>query len=162
MNNRGFTLVEMIAVLAIMMTLMTIATLAWNNIQRKAAVETQIKAMYADLMEIRLQALYTKRDRSVVISGTSFKVYSSSVITTVPLETKKPLTFTVVSNTAGALTFDPRGLMNGNQRSFCILPTNNTLVVNTAAVDSLVVSAARMNLGKRIGGDCASGNIEQK
>jgi hypothetical protein len=112
-------------------------------------------------MAIRLQALYSKRARKVDISGQTFKIYSSTEITAVPLETKQ-LSYPVVWNTSGPLTFDTQGLMSGSERSVCILPTGDTTVVNTAAVDSIVVSAARMNLGKRTGGDCKSANIDQK
>jgi len=161
MNNRGVTLVELISVLAIMAILMTLATLAWNDMQNKAAVEAEAKMMYADLMGIRLQALYSKRARSVDISGLTFKIYSSEVITAAPLETKN-LRYTVVWNTSGPLKFDAQGLMSGSERSVCILPTGDTTVVNTAAVDSIVISAARMNLGRRTGGDCKSANIDQK
>ena len=162
MRNRGVTLVELITVLAIMAILMSIATLAWNAIQRKAAVETQAKTMYAELMQIRLQALYSKTNRSVVFSSQSFKVYSSDVITSTPLVTNT-LAFPVVWNTCGGtVTFDTQGLMNGNEQSICILPTSDLTEVNTAAVDSLVISAARINLGRRTGGDCKSANIDQK
>lgn len=162
MGKRGFSLVELIIVLAIMGTLMAIATHNWQQMQVKSGVESQIKTMHADLMEIRLQALYRKQPRSVVISGQQFKVYSSMVITSTPLETKQ-LRYPIVWNSAGTtLTFDAQGLMNGNERTICILPTNDTLVVNDAAADSLVVSQARINLGKRTGGDCKSGNVDQK
>jgi len=163
MGQRGFTLVEVIIVIAISAILLTIATLNWNQMQTKAAVETQIKTLHADLMEVRLAALYGKRARSVVISGQVYKEYSSTVTTstTNPVVTKQ-LQYPVVWNSSGDLTFDSQGLTNGTERTICILPTNNTLVINDAAVDSIVVSQARINLGKRTGGGCASANIEQK
>jgi prepilin-type N-terminal cleavage/methylation domain-containing protein len=164
MRARGFTLVELIIVIAIMGILMAIATHNWQAMQLKTGVESQIKTMHADLMAIRLQALYRKQPRSVVISGQQFRVYSSTEITSTPLETKQ-LGYAVWNNAGTTLTsliFDAQGLMNGSERTICILPTNDTLVVNDAAVDSLVVSQARINLGKRTGGDCKSGNVEQK
>ncbi|MFZ2949485.1 MAG: hypothetical protein WA003_08360, partial [Desulfuromonadaceae bacterium] len=60
-------------------------------------------------------------------------------------------------------TFDAQGLTD-DEGSLCVLPTGVTTVINSAALDSIVVSRARLNLGKRtqtVGG-CKSDNIEQK
>ena len=160
MCQRGFSLVELMIVIAIMGILLSIATLNWNEMQTKSAVESQIKKIHADLMEVRLQALYSKRSRSVVISGQVYKSYSSTVITSTALETKQ-LRYPVVWNGGGTLTFDAQGLTN-NQGSLCVMLTSDIAVINSAAVDSIVVSQARTNLGKRTGGGCASANIEQK
>jgi len=159
MRAHGFTLVELLVVIAIMGILLSIATLNWNAMQTKSAVESQIKKIHADLMEVRLQALYGKRARSVVISGQVYKSYSSTVITSTALETKQ-LRYPVVWNGGVALTFDAQGLTT-DQGSLCVLPTNDITVINSAAVDSLVVSQARINLGKRTGTECISANIEQ-
>ncbi|MFZ3207567.1 MAG: prepilin-type N-terminal cleavage/methylation domain-containing protein [Geobacteraceae bacterium] len=160
MRQGGFTLVELMVVIAVMAILLSIATLNWNEMQKKTAIESQIKTMHADLMEIRLQALYGKRARSVVISGQVYKSYSSQVITSTPLETKQ-LRYPVTWNGGGSLTFNAQGLTN-DQGSICVLPTGSTAVINSAAVDSIVVSQARINLGKRTEGACNSANIEQK
>jgi prepilin-type N-terminal cleavage/methylation domain-containing protein len=163
MRNHGFTLVELMIVIAVMAILGTIATLSWNSMQKKAAIETQAKTMFGDLMDVRSQALYTKRKRSVVISGSLFKVYSSNLTTVSPVS-QKALRYPVVWNSAGTtVTFDSSGLANGSQRSLCIDPDSDLTVVNEATVDSIVISAARINLGKRTGGDCdANNNIVQK
>jgi prepilin-type N-terminal cleavage/methylation domain-containing protein len=160
MCERGFSLVELIIVIAIMGILLSIATHNWNAMQTKSAIESQIKKIHADLMEVRVQALYGKRARTVVISDQVYKSYSSAVITSTALETKQ-LRYPIVWSGGGTLTFDAQGLTN-DQQSLCVLPTNNTADVNSAAVDSIVVSQARINLGKRTGGDCAIANIEQK
>lgn len=166
MNSQGFSLVELLVVMLLMGIMGTIATLNWQEMKVKSDTETQAKTLYADLASIRLQALYGKRARTVRIDNQVFKVYSSTDTSGNPIETKK-LTYKTVWNstsllTTGSLTFDAQGLMNGNERSICILPTGDTIDVSSATVDSLVISQARINLGKRTGGDCNRDNIEQK
>jgi len=159
MRERGFSLVELITVIAITGILLSIATLNWNAMQTKSAIESQIKMIHADLNEVRLQALYSKTPRSVVINGQQYKSYSSAVTSVAPLATKQ-LRYPVAWN-GGTLTFDAQGLTT-DMGSLCVLPTNSTADVNSAAVDSIIVSQARINLGKRTGGDCTSAHIEQK
>ncbi len=161
MGERGFSLVEMLTVLAIMGILLAIAVYNWQVLKMKSDVESQIKQIHADLMELRLQALYSKTPRSVIISGTQYKVYATDDTSGAPRETKN-LKYPIVWNSSGALTFDAQGLTNGTERTLCVLPTNDPTVVNAADVDSIVVSQARLNLGKRRGGDCKSANIDQK
>lgn len=165
MREHGFSLVELMIVIAISGILLAIATLNWNAMQTKSAVESQIKTIYADLTEVRLQALHTKKPRSVIISGQLFKVYSSEVTSVTPVVTKQ-LRYPITWNGGADLTFDEQGLTT-NAGSLCVLPGNDTTTVNSAAVDSIVVSQARINLGKRTGvgagvGGCASASIEQK
>jgi prepilin-type N-terminal cleavage/methylation domain-containing protein len=161
MGRRGFSLVEVLVVMTLMGILLTIATLNWNSMQTKSAIESQIKTMHADLMEVRLKALYSKMKRSVVISGQQYKEYATTDTSVAPLVTKQ-LRYPVVTNGSGTtVTFDAQGLTN-NERTICILPTNDTTVVNSASVDSIVISTARINLGWRNGGDCTSANVDQK
>jgi prepilin-type N-terminal cleavage/methylation domain-containing protein len=162
MRQRGFSLVEMLVVMAIMGVLLVIVTLNWNQMQTKSAIESEIKTIHADLMELRQQALYSKRARSVVISGQSYQSYSSAVVTSTALVTKQ-LRYPVLWNSGGVLTFDRQGLAStgGTDRTLCVSPTNNLTVINKTAVDSLVISDARINLGQRTGA-CDSDHIDQK
>ena len=159
---RGFTLVELIVVISIIAILTSIATLSWNRMVMKNALESQVKTVHADMMGTRLEALYSKRPRSVVISGKVFTLYSSDVTTVAPIASK---TFKYDFKPSGAttVTFDTSGMMNGTQISICVDPYNDFTVALDAAVDSIVVSQARINLGKRDeGGNCVTGDIKQK
>jgi len=161
-SQKGFSLVELIVVMSIITILSSIAMMSWNRLTTKSNIESQIKTLHADLMSIRLEALYGKRPRSVVVNGKNFMVYSSSV-TTVPALLTKSFKFNFILNgTGNTVTFDTSGMTNGTERTICIDQYNDTTKVNDAYVDSLVISQARINLGKRGGGDCDSSNVTQK
>jgi len=165
MNSRGFTLVELIVVMSIVAILSTIATLNWKRIVMKSAVESQVKTVHADMMSVRLEALYRKKSRSVVVSGTGFRIYSSTVTSVTPISSKifkyrfiSPPGNVTASNT---ITFDTSGLLNSTQNTLCVDAFNDTAVYSDANVDSIVLSQGRINLGKR-NGDCDTNHVTQK
>ena len=112
MRQRGFSLVELLTVMAIVGILLTVSTMAFSRMQTNSMIESQVRTLQSDLLELRQQALYGKRPRSVVISGQSFSVYSSATITATPLRSKT-LRFPMVWSSSGTLTFDSQGLTGG-------------------------------------------------
>lgn len=158
MNSRGFTLVELIVVLSIIAILSTIATLGWNRMVMKSAVEGQVKTIHGDLMSLRLEALYSKRPRSVTFSGKEFKIYSSDVTTGTPVSTRTfSYNFKHNLGSSNSVTFDTSGMANASQGTVCVNAFNETVLfqASDAYVDSLVISQARINLAKRPeGGQC--------
>jgi type IV fimbrial biogenesis protein FimT len=163
MRQEGFSLIEMLVVMAIIGVLLGIATLNYNDMQKKAAIEGQVKTMYADLMNARVQALYTKRTRSIIISGNLFKFYSSSETSVAP-ESQKSFSYPMATNLPGNMvTFNTSGLVSGSAGSICIDPFSDLSKANPGGMDSLVISTARINMGKRrLGGTCDSAHIDQQ
>ena len=154
MRSRGFTLVELLVVIGIITILSTLATLGWNRMSTKAAVEGQIKSVHADLMALRLEALYSKKERRVKLSGKSFKVYSSNVLTTSPLNSKD---FTFDFTGTSDFVFNTSGMASGYEGSVCVNKESD------AFVDSLVVTDGRISLGKRTTGEaCSSAKITKR
>ncbi|KAF0219004.1 MAG: hypothetical protein FD174_2393 [Geobacteraceae bacterium] len=151
MGQRGFSLIEVLVVMGIIAILLAVATIQFNEWSRKAVMEGEIKRLYADLMRVRQEAVYSKRERTVVLAPSRYDIYSSNV-TSVGALTQNTLTYPIVWNGAGnQITFNLRGTTD-NQKSICIDPSDNP-----AAYDSIVVSRARVRLGKRdIGGNCAT------
>lgn len=164
MRERGFTLVELVVVMAIMAILLTVGVLRFNDYRTKSEIEAQTKMILADLSEARVQALFQKRPRSVVIAGTQFAIYSSSLTSVAPL-TRKTLKYAVQSDGSGQINFDARGLVGNigtGGRSLCL-----TTGENPATIDSIVLSTTRIYSGKwKVPGgsndDCISANIDQQ
>lgn len=161
MGARGFTLVEMIIVMSIIAILSSIAVMNWNRMTTKAKIEEQIKTVHADMMKIRLEALYGKKERRVELVGNIFKIYSSNIQTAQPLEVKSfKYSF---NSTRSFFIFDTSGMASGYEGSVCVDPYNSLAVANDAYVDSLVITDGRISLGKRTTGeDCVSAKITKK
>lgn len=160
MNGRGFSLIELVVVMSIIAILSSIVALNWNRMTIKSKVEGQIKAVHADLMRIRLEALYGKKERRVEFAGKVFKIYSSSFQTSDPQESK---TFNFdFSFTRGDYIFNTSGLASGYEGSVCVDPYGNLAIANDAYVDSLVITDGRISLGKRTGDGCNSNDITKR
>ena len=164
MNNRGFSLMELMIVVAIIGILSAIVSYEFNKTLTKSDIESQTKQMYTDIMAVRLDALYSKHPRTVAITGTAFRVYSSSFATGSPTS-QTTLKFPAVWDSGGSqVTFDARGLLiSSADRAICIDPSSDLAVANPAAQDSIMVSTALISMGKRqSGGPCGTATIVPK
>ncbi len=145
MKHNGLSLVELIAVMAIMSSLVAMGTLNFDRISRKYAIEGQTRALYAELMDLRLSALYKKKVRAATLTPTLFNSYSSLDKDNKPvgLISSKRLNWVIAPNAmVTTIRFDTHGLTS-NLGSICTEPSDNP-----AALDSIIVSMTRINMGK--------------
>ncbi len=158
MSEKGFSLVEMIVVMAIIATILAIATLNFNQMTRKSNIEAQTRMMYADIMKARAESLLIKKGRSVVVTASTFSVYSSTAVTVGPL-LQRTLKYPVTLNpTSFQIDFDTMGIASLDGAALCA-STNN----NPAGVDSIVVEKTRILMGKwKQGVSCSAANIDAK
>jgi prepilin-type N-terminal cleavage/methylation domain-containing protein len=158
MNDNGLTLVEMVTVMALIGILLGIGTLNFRRISVKYLIEGQTRSLSADLMELRLRAMYKKKSHAAKFSATTFETYSSLDESNNPqgLISRTNLKCAVVS-TVTTLRFNAQGLTS-DQGCICTEPFDNP-----GAIDSLVVTMTLVNIGKRpASGECTSDAITFK
>ena len=123
-------------------------------------MEKQIRMLYTDLTEVRQKALYEKTPRAVRLTANEFTVYPGDSTTTTPV-LRRALNFPVGLSTgaaAVAITFNTYGISNNDTLFICIDPATD----NSAPVDSLRITATRVDLAKRTGASCAETDISLK
>lgn len=161
MKGHGYSLVEMVVVIGITSILLAIGTLQFNAYLKRYRTEAQTRMIQTELLKTRLYAVYQRRSAVLKLYPGRFEVYSSVLDDTdgvAPIRSQA-LEFPVTTNADGDETgypidFDAWG-MAGNWCSICVQQGDAS-----AAVDSVVVSAGMVRLGKKDQGDaCKKENI---
>lgn len=158
LSQQGLSLIELLVVITLMGILFTLGTLGFSAMKANAQIDAQAKEIYADLMKVRSDALFTKSDRSVKLtSATRLSVYATPDGSGPAIQQKNyPSEHPILSNDSEVAAFDASGVAKF-PKAYCVGPTGNG-----AGVDSVVISSTSIMLGKLSGGDCTSANIEPK
>ena len=165
MDQRGFTLVEMMMTVCIMAALIALATMQFGSMNQKSGVESQTKMLFGDLVALRSQALYKRTTRSVVILPAKFSTYSSATTSGSALN-QRVLTYPVINSNAAAtqqINFDGWGTATGSPAVNPDPSTGLSICVaadNQGAYDSVVITSLRISMGKLTkGAGCSIANI---
>lgn len=174
-SNHGFSLTELIVIIVIISILGAIATLNFNQWQRKYAIEAQVKEMLADLSNVRMQAIQTKREHRVFLNPLAYTTVryedteaeavrikptdgaSGGVVVTsmgqpiADRQYRKTLRYGIQQYNAGVLTAFDNTPIIVNNRGY--VATTLTIAVgfgdgSNPAYDCLVVTDARINIGR--------------
>lgn len=168
LDRSGFSLLELIIAITIMGIVATIATLNFHSWQVKSKVEEQTRGIYVDLNEARTNAFTQKRYLGLVFQPMSYvlKSYStigeaSSPLTRGTVQFEKTLNYALTKRTNSGTTistitdtsiiFDTSGVTNDWFTIF--VDSNNS--DQPAAVNCIVISSVRENMGKMDGTSCA-------
>jgi Tfp pilus assembly protein FimT len=165
-NEHGITLIELLIGLSIVITLAVVMGFQFTGWMKTYAVESEVKQMYTDIMNARMQAMAKNNCYFAVATSTTYQFfqdkngncqYDAGTDTAMPgFTTAKTLAYPLVGP-GGTIVMDSRGLFSG-----IIPPATITIQVNTtsgtnvtADYDCILLSQTRMNTGKMTGGVCA-------
>jgi prepilin-type N-terminal cleavage/methylation domain-containing protein len=160
MSRRGFSLIELLTVIALIGILSALGTFAFSQYAVKSRISSQTRLLYGDLMEYRTKALYEKKRWTFKISATGYGIYSSTNTTVAPVKSIA-LRYGITSDTADDVTFDSNGLIHFSSDISDLTLTKSACVAaaNDAVVDSVVITATRVQVGKKTGVDCVAAAI---
>jgi Tfp pilus assembly protein FimT len=158
MNNRGITLMELLAVMAVAAALaigLGQSFLAW---QGSYLVESQVKELFDDLMDSRIKAMQRNRAHFAVVTADDYSMYEDTNGDGVfgagdndmsRFTNPKPLRYE--PQWTGTITMSTRGLIN---------PNDATIFFDTAgnepSYDCIDIIQTRINLGKWEAPNCVT------
>ena len=172
MNSRGLSLVELLVAIAIIGILLSISTLNFNQMSRKSKAESDMRELYSEIKTAQMDSLRTKRRHEVTLNtgGYVIRRFESAADTTGIAKAQKTLKQTLTSSEASMpeiLRFSEKSYPSviKSDGTSGTIPFAVCLASNDAdaAVDSIVVTAGKINLAKRkVGEICAAANCVLK
>jgi prepilin-type N-terminal cleavage/methylation domain-containing protein len=165
MNNRGFSLMELIIVLGILGILMGIVGFYGHDMLVRSQVENQTRELFSDLMYARVSALQRNRVFFVTLAANQYAIYEDTF--PAPDGNESPdlgagqdrlvmqKTTSYALATSSTMTFFSFTAC-GTCDHLVSVPTNMIHIVSTTApsFDCIILSTTRILMGKWNGTDC--------
>ncbi|MCS7281567.1 MAG: type II secretion system GspH family protein [Desulfobacterota bacterium] len=168
MRKNGFSLLEILAVIAIIGILASLSAVSFRDLVLRYSIEGQIKELYSDLMNLRLNAMHRNRTCFLVISTYAYRGYEDSHPSPFGDDAldlsrdnlilpEKKVKFPFTYGTGDRILFDSRGYSDTN-RTICVFSNVNP------GYDCLKISRTRISMGKIKDRTraCTSDNCEEK
>lgn len=160
MNNRGFTLTELLVTIVIVSILIGVAGYSLRGRMMGYRIENQVKRMYADLTNARARAMQQGRSHFVQITAANYQIFEDTnengVYDAGPDDPIWPAAkqFDYPSLVAADITMNTRGLMASN----LIPPDDTTINLNIGSnapdYDCIRIFTTRIYMGRMEGGNC--------
>jgi len=157
--NSGFSLIELVVTISIMSILLGIAAASFQTWQQKNNLEAQTREIFTDLNEARTSAFTQKKNYGIVFQPSSYvvKFYDSAAAAADPLNngtTVKTKNLQFGLTQSGASIVDTHVVFETSGITFDWF----TIFVDpskvSASVNCIVISTARVNMGKINGTAC--------
>ena len=159
MDDRGFSLIELLVVLVVIGILGLVLGTSFQGSVASARVEAEVRELYSDLMNARGRAVQRKRVHFVTLNANSYQIIEDTdqdgTQDAPPVDTQlfasaKPLVHPLAAGT-GTLTFDERGVASGV--NLIQIDTTDTGSVG-AEYDCIRLTGTWVKMGKMNGGTC--------
>ncbi len=176
LNDSGFTLIELLVVITVIGILASALAFSYQGWMMGYNVESQIKKMHLDLMNVRARAIQKDRMHFIDLTAGQYNIYedtnpapngdgiSNPMIDTrvsqIDLDPRYPITWSNPGDTR--IAFDINGL-SSDDKTIC----SNTATISNADYDCIDISSTRIKMGKLTlpipnGGACDAANCIEK
>jgi prepilin-type N-terminal cleavage/methylation domain-containing protein len=153
-NERGYTLIEVVAVAAIIGIILAIAGIYGKPMIDKYNVESQVRKMCADVLQARMKAMEKNRQYFVRVNAGDYQVVedtNENGVNDDAVVMQTTLKY-VISGGTGTITMDPRGLIVSADTYTTILFSTGSAL--KADYDCIVMYPTRINIGSTNGTTC--------
>jgi prepilin-type N-terminal cleavage/methylation domain-containing protein len=167
MNRKGFSLVELVVIVSIMSILLGLATIGFHRWTLQRGIEREVKALHADLLFFRQQAMVRGMRHRVQFPTANlavFRRYSSEADLAGTEVRRRTMSYNLsrsswTNPSSSEIEFNSRGMMPD--------PTAKTLCFYSDAsptVDALYLTTTKNNIAKikDQGNACGKANIDFK
>lgn len=168
MKNRGFTFLELMVIIAIIGIIASLSVGSFRRLIMRYNVESQIQEIYADIMNLRLNATHRNRTCFILLSQYSYKGYEDSYPSPFGNDeldeaqdnlifSEKTVKFPLSYSSGNVIAIDARGFSTTN-KTVCIFSNVDP------RYDCIKISRTRVVMGKikNLSGECKSENCEEK
>lgn len=157
MDNRGFSLIELLIVIVIIGILGLALGTSFQGSIASGRTEAEIKELYADLMNARAQAMQSDRTYFASLAANTYQLIEDTdqdgIMDAAPedtplFSTAKLFQYGLTAGT-GTITFNSRGIVTA-------LGTIQFDITNAGAVDydCIELTQTRIKMGRMNGGTC--------
>lgn len=176
-GESGITLIELLVVVTVIGVLVLAAGIEFVGWQGNYRVESQVKEMYADLMNARVRAMQRNRTHFIVVTANNYQVFDDVNENNVPDNNAterwwpNPKPFAYPSLQAETIIIDVRGLVStipapaAGTEAFIrfsydtsrVRPDYDCISLGAVGTATGVNWGTRLNMGKWNGGLCVAG-----
>jgi len=172
---RGFSLLELMVVVIIVGILAGMSVFSYRNFKMKNEINNQIRAIYADLIKLRMMAMrqnrmtfmeFTPNNYTGYIDTNENGVLDSGVDAIILQANKNPdVLFTSNGVFVHPVSYSGGGFISFNERGFTNTPCTICIFSSVnPSYDCIKVSQTKINLGKIINqsSGCTNANCETR